>query len=181
MRFHTTKLSTLLAFTALLSASQSTAADSYSAEFAAGNRTQTIRAGAQWNWQSTWWNSNGTHIGGYWDADIARWHGTRNQNVPDKVQNLWEIGLTPVFRFERDSRLGLYAEAGIGAHLLSANYDNNGRRLSTHFEFGDHIGAGYVFRNRLDLGLRFQHFSNGGMEQPNSGVNFTTIRASYPF
>jgi lipid A 3-O-deacylase len=186
MRFKPTLLSALLAFTAVLSASSSIAADSYapdsySAEYAAGNRTQAARVGAQWKWQRSWWNSNGTHIGGYWDADIARWHGTRNQNIPDKVQNLWEIGVTPVFRFERDTGLGPYAEAGIGAHLLSANYNNNGRQLSTHFEFGDHIGVGYVFSNRLDLGLRIQHFSNGGIEQPNSGVNFATVRASYAF
>jgi lipid A 3-O-deacylase len=186
MRFKPTLLSTLLGISASLAVSTSVAADSmaptsYSAEFAAGNRTQAFRVGAQWKWQRSWWNSNGTHIGGYWDADIARWHGTRNDNIPDKVQNLWEIGLTPVFRFERESGLGPYAEAGIGAHLLNAKYSNNGRQLSTHFQFGDHVGVGYVFSNRLDLALRFQHFSNGGIEQPNNGVNFTTLRASYAF
>ncbi|MDB5854546.1 MAG: acyloxyacyl hydrolase [Herminiimonas sp.] len=186
MRLKPTLPRALLVIAASLHLSPSIAADSimpssYSAEFAAGNRTQAARVGAQWKWERSWWNSNGTRIGGYWDADIARWHGTRNDNIPDKVQNLWEIGVTPVFRFERDTGLGPYAEAGIGAHLLSAKYSNNGRQLSTHFQFGDHIGVGYVFSNRLDLGLRFQHFSNGGIEQPNSGVNFATLRASYAF
>jgi lipid A 3-O-deacylase len=186
MRLKPTVFCALLGTLASLTASPSIAADSYtpssySADFAVGNRTQAVRVGAQWKWQRSWWDSNGTHIGGYWDADIARWHGTRNDNIPDKIQNLWEIGLTPVFRFERDSGLGPYAEAGIGAHLLNASYSNNGRQLSTHFQFGDHIGVGYVFSNRLDLGLRIQHFSNGGIEQPNSGVNFATLRASYAF
>lgn len=180
MRTSAFLLSTLVAAAALASA-PARAVDSYSAEYAFGNRTQIVRAGAQWNWNKAWFEGNGTHLTGYWDLDVARWHGTRAQNVIDNVQNLWEIGITPVFRIERDSHLGPYAEAAVGAHLLTANYDNNGRRLSTHFQFGDHLGFGYVFSNKLDLGLRLQHFSNGGIKEPNSGVNTAVLRVRYPF
>jgi lipid A 3-O-deacylase len=35
--------------------------------------------------------------------------------------------------------------------------------------------------NNLDLGLKLQHFSNGGIKDPNDGVNFAVVRISYPF
>jgi len=157
------------------------AVDSTSIEFGTGNKTQMARLGMQWKWNDRWWQSNGTHVGGYWDLTIARWRGTQYQNTPDSVQNITSIGITPVFRFEKDSQKGLYGEAGIGAHYLSDLYNNNDRRLSTRFEFGDHLAIGYVFQNNLDLGLKLQHFSNGGIKHPNSGVNFAVVRLSYPF
>lgn len=157
------------------------AVDSASLEAATGNKTQMVRFGAQWDWSNKWWQSNNTHIGGYWDLTLAQWRGTRYQNKPDATQNITDIGITPVFRFQRDSKTGPYAEAGIGAHLLSQLYDNNGRTLSTAFQFGDHIGVGYIFDNKLDLGLKIQHFSNGGIKHPNSGVSFAVLSAKLIF
>ena len=157
------------------------AADSVSLEFGTGNKTKMARLGVQSKWAKRWWQGNGTHIGGYWDLTIAQWRGTVYQGKDGSTQNLTSFGITPVFRMENDSQLGFYAEAGIGAHYLTGHYNNNGRQLSTNFEFGDHLGFGYVFRNKLDLGLKLQHFSNGGIKHPNSGVNFAVVRLSYPF
>lgn len=161
--------------------SSSHAVDSASVEAGTGNQTRMVRFGAQWNWASKWWQSNDTHIGTYWDLTLAQWRGTQFQNRPDAIQNITDIGITPVLRFQRDSKTGLYAEAGIGAHLLSRVYNNNGHDLSTAFQFGDHIGIGYVFANKLDLGLKIQHFSNGGIKQPNNGVNFAFLSAKMIF
>ena len=182
------KLSSLkfLAVIGLLSGFQTVHAlnltpDSASLEVGTGNKTQLVRIATQWDWGSKWWQSNGTHIGGYWDLSLANFKENRFQNIKDRRQNLTDIGFTPVFRFQKDDKKGLYAEAGIGIHLMSHLYDNNGRRFSTAFQFGDHIGAGYVFNNGLDLGLRVQHFSNGGIKDPNSGANFAVIRTAYRF
>lgn len=157
------------------------ALDSASIDYGSGNQTRMVRLGMQWKWESKWWQSNGSHIGGYWDAGLAHWRERRFQNVLDNTQNLTSIGITPVFRFQSDSLIGPYGEFGIGIHYLSDLYDNNGRQLSTRFQFGDRIGAGYVFRNKLDLGLMVEHFSNGGVKQPNSGVNFAVVRLRYHF
>jgi lipid A 3-O-deacylase len=157
------------------------AADSASFEFGAGNKTKMARVAAQWKWEHRWLQSNGTHIGGYWDLALMQWRGDRFEDMPGKTQNITAIGFTPVFRFQRDTLKGPYLEAGIGAYYLSKLYDNNGRQLSTHFQFSDHLGVGYVFANNLDLGLRIQHFSNGSIKQPNDGVNFAMVRLSYPF
>ncbi|MGH8806299.1 MAG: acyloxyacyl hydrolase [Noviherbaspirillum sp.] len=173
----------LLAATCVFAGIQTTshAVDSTSFEFGSGNRTKMVRLGAQWKWDSQWWKSNGTHIGGYWDLTISQWRGNHFQNAPGRTQNITAIGITPVFRFQNDSLKGFYTEAGIGANLLSELYDNDGHKLSTTFQFSDHLGIGYVFANNLDLGVKIQHFSNGGIKKPNQGVNFAFVRVSYPF
>lgn len=156
------------------------AVDSASLEYATASKVRMVRAAVQWDWESRWFQSNGTHIGGYWDLSLAQWRGSQYRNVPGDHQNITSIGFTPVFRFQQDSKKGFYAEAGIGVHLMSQLYDNNDDKLSTAFQFGDHIGIGYVFDNKLDVGLKYQHFSNGGIKSPNSGVDFTVLRISYP-
>jgi len=156
------------------------AIDFASLEWGEGNQTQMVRIGTQWRWDQQWWHSNGTHLGGYWDFTLAHWRGQRFQDRANASQHLNDIGITPVLRFQRDHLKGLYAELGIGAHYLSGLYDNSGRKLSTRFQFGDHIGVGYAFSNNVDLGLKFQHFSNGSLKKPNDGVNFLLIRLSFP-
>lgn len=158
---------------------ESRAIDSASIEFAQGNKTEMVRIGAQWLWQKKWWESQGMHLGGYWNATLARWRGTRFQNTPNSIQHITAIGFTPVLRYQRDTLKGPYVEAGIGVHYLSDLYDNNSRQLSTKFEFGDHLGIGYVFQNNLDFSLMFQHFSNGGIKHPNDGINFVIFRMQY--
>lgn len=157
------------------------AADSVSFEAGHGDSTRLLRAGAQWNWDKQWWKSNGTHIGGYWDVTLAQWRGSRYRDTPGRSQELAVLGITPVFRFQSDTRKGFYIEAGIGASLLSERYDNDGKRFSTRFQFGDHIGLGYVFSNSLDLGLKIQHFSNAGIKKPNPGVDFAIVQLRYGF
>lgn len=166
------------AFTAIHTTSH--AVDAISFELGDGEKTKLARLGVQWKWTKQWWRSNGTHIGGYWDLSLAHWRGDQFQNMPNATQRINAVGITPVLRLQKNNLKGFYAEIGIGAHLLSDLYDNGGRRLSTRFQFGDHLGAGYVFPSDLDIGLRFQHFSNGSIKKPNDGVNFAIVRLSYP-
>lgn len=121
--------------------------DSVYGEYAKGVKIQMVRAGVTSNWDTAWFESNGTHLSGYWDASIGGWDGKSYRNVPGDHQKLWDLGFTPVFRFENSNKLGFYAEAGIGVHMLSKLYNNDDDRLSTHFQFGDHAGIGYVFSN----------------------------------
>lgn len=157
------------------------AADSASLEFASGDNTHMIRIGTQWMWSEKWWQSNDTHIGGYWDFTLTQWRAQNHQDSADTHQNLVSAGITPVFRFQHDSKIGVYTEAGIGLHLLSDAYNNNGHTLSGNVQFGSHIGMGYVFKNNMDVSFKFQHFSNGGIKQPNGGVNFSILKIGYIF
>jgi lipid A 3-O-deacylase len=155
--------------------------DSAAFEFGAGSKVQMVRFSAQSDWSRRWFESNGTHLSGYWDANLAFWRGNAYQNRPGQTQNITVANLTPVFRFEQDDKKGWYGEAGIGLSLLSKLYDNDSNRLSTHFQFGDHIGAGYVFDNKWELGAKIQHYSNGGYKKPNSGVNWLILKVSRHF
>jgi lipid A 3-O-deacylase len=170
---------------ALLVAQASWAADglvdSASFEFGAGSSVKMVRAGVQSDWNVRWLASNGHHLSGYWDATLSQWRGDAYRGVSGRHQNITGIGFTPVFRYQRDDKLGWYVEGGVGANLLSHVYNNGGDQLSTAFQFGDHIGVGYVMPNQWELGIKYQHFSNGGIKSPNSGVEFLILKASYRF
>lgn len=157
------------------------AIDSGSLEFGTGNFTQMVRIGMQWDWQQKWFENEDSFLGGYWDLTAAGWRGTRYCNIKGNIQTIVDIGITPVFRFQQRGGIGPYVEAAIGAHLLSGRYDNNGRDLSTRFEFGDSLGIGYQFPGGWEGGLKIQHLSNGGIKKPNSGVNFVFVRIGKRF
>lgn len=186
--FFKTAMKTIAVAVALIAAHSSFAADmndklidSVYGEYAKGVKIQMVRAGATHNWDTAWFESNGTHLSGYWDASIGGWDGKSYRNVPGDHQKLWDLGFTPVFRYENSNKLGFYAEAGIGVHLLSKLYNNDDDRLSTHFQFGDHAGIGYVFDNKWEVTAKIQHFSNGGYKKPNSGVNYGVVKVAYHF
>jgi lipid A 3-O-deacylase len=155
--------------------------DAASFEAGAGAKVQMVRLGAQSDWNRSWFAANGRHLSGYWDASLAQWRGNAYRNVPGQHQNITVVGLTPVFRYQRDDNKGLYLEGGIGVHLFSQLYNNDDNQLSTAFQFGDHIGLGYVLDNKWEIGAKVQHFSNGGIKRPNSGVNWFVVKASYHF
>ena len=156
-------------------------ADSAALEIGTGSKLQVLRFSAQSNWERSWFASNGMHLSGYWDANLAQWRGNAYQDRTGEHQNLTVVGLTPVFRYERADKRGWYAEGGIGVSLFSKLYDNDSNRLSTRFQFSDHIGAGYVFDKQWELGAKIQHYSNGGYKKPNSGVNLLVVKAAYRF
>jgi hypothetical protein len=184
--FSNKKMGALLGAALALLATQAGAAgnglvDSVSLDAGTGARVRMLRLAVQQDWERQWFASNGRHLGGYWDLAGAYWRGNAYRNVPGQRQNLAVVSLTPVLRYQRDDKLGWYAEGGIGASLFSQLYNNDDNRLSTAFQFADHIGIGYVTANKWDLGVKLQHYSNASIKRPNSGVNFIIASARYQF
>ena len=72
---------------------------------------------------------------------------------------------------------------GIGANYISPIYRTESKRFSTAFNFGDHAAVGRILgdHRQASVALRLQHFSNGGIDEPNPGENFTQLRYSYQF
>lgn len=175
----------LAAVAALLAMQASHAADgmfdSSSVEAGGGEHVQVVRLAVQKDWNRNWLPTSGYHLSGYWDANVAYWRANQWLDVKGDKKDLAVVGITPVFRWEADNKLGLYADAGIGAALFSSVYRNTHRQLSTAFEFADHVGVGYVFANKWELGARLQHYSNGGIKHPNGGVNLALVRVAYGF
>jgi hypothetical protein len=172
------------AFMLLCIAAGAPAQDAVSFEVGRGNEdTNLARIGVQTNWPRRWRTQRAWTGSAYWDLQLGRWHGPL---LPGQArQEIWDISLTPVFRLERAARTALvpYVEAGIGFHFLSEEQVTFRRRLGTHFQYGDHVGAGVRFgpRWRYDASLRFQHLSNGGLARPNPGINFLQLRVAYHF
>lgn len=171
-------IAALLAF-----ASPPVAAELHSASIEAsrGRDATIVRLGVQRDVERRWFRSDSHHLGAYWDLTLAHWRGDAYRDQPGARQHLWDIGLTPVFRYRRNDGLGWYGEGAIGLHYLTDRYENGGEFLSTRFQFGDHLGVGYVFRNGLDITAKFQHFSNGGLKKPNAGANFLIVKAGWRF
>lgn len=152
------------------------AVNGFSFEAGGGTGSQMWRLGAQHDWQSKWLQSGNWHLGAYWDLQLGQWYGHGKQTITD-------IGLTPVFRYQQTVRSSFspYVEAAIGLHLIEPVRMDDGRGFTTAFQFGDHVGFGARFgeRGQYDLGVRFQHLSNGGIKEPNNGINFAQVRFQY--
>jgi hypothetical protein len=105
-------------------------------------------------------------LAGYWDLSLAVWDN-RDETTAD-------VGFTPVFRIERRS---LYLEAALGFHLVQTRVSAD-RVFSSAFQFAEHLGAGFI-TGRYTFGVHVQHLSNGGISDPNPGINFVLLRLQY--
>ena len=128
-----------------------------------------LRGSLQWQGHTKWFEHSGWQLAHYIDLALGGW------NNGDTT--VYDLGFTPVFRFARAQGTP-YFEAAIGFHAVSNLQFEHGRETSTRFQFGDHIGAGFV-RGRYDFGVRLQHLSNGGIRNPNPGINFLIFRVQY--
>lgn len=110
------------------------------------------------------------------EAAFGEWqtHGQRHHSHP-----FTQIGFTPMLRFYPDAwHARWFVEAGIGANVIAPSYHTDGKRFSTAFNFGDHVGIGREFgaRHQQEIALRIEHFSNAGIDHPNPGENFLQLR-----
>ena len=64
----------------------------------------------------------------------------------------------------------LYIEAGVGATVLTRTRFSN-RNIGSAFQFGDHIGVGFLLTPNSRVGVRYSHFSNAGIKRPNPGLD----------
>jgi len=147
------------------------------------NDTKLYRLGLQNKWERTWLNDGAWYVGGYWDAELAYMESDHKNSEND---NLFDLGLTPVFRMQRDATLSSgvspYAEIGIGPHLISETR-LGARQFSTAFQFGSLIGFGLGFgdKGQYELSYRFQHLSNADIKTPNQGMDLHLLRLGYSF
>jgi len=155
------------------------AVDGIAVEAGNGDGTDRGRLALQWDWGKRWFQGREWHLGGYWDLGAGYW---RRDALPGQNDEIFEIGLTPVFRVQRNALTGPYAELAVGFHVLSRTTIGD-RRFSTLFQFGDHLGLGYRFgtKGAYELGYRYQHLSNADIKKPNNGIDFHQVRLQYHF
>lgn len=136
----------------------------------------------RWDWERQWFTEGEWHLGGYWELSASYWDGDAGKTGNG---SLLEVGLTPVFRLQRGAPPGgtsPYAEIGVGPHLMSETRIDD-KEMSTSFQFGSHLGFGARFgaQGHYELGYRFQHLSNAGIDHPNPGINFHLLRVVYHY
>lgn len=140
--------------------------------------TQAYALGAAWDWNWRRQCSFGA-VTGYSEITFGRWV-TKSDARADSAW-VTQLGITPVLRFQpRMFARDWFLELGVGANLILPIYRTQEKRFSTSFNFGDHAALGWQFgrhRNQ-ELALRVQHFSNGGIKDPNPGENFIQLRYS---
>ena len=144
-------------------------------------RTRSTTAGLLWDGPQRW-SVGGGEVTGYWEGSIARWTYESRFDAP--ATWLAQFGLTPVFRFRPGAANShWFADLGIGLTLTTRLYQTDRRQFSTRFNFGDHVGLGWSFGegDRQEIVLRVEHFSNGGLREPNPGLNFVQLRYACRF
>jgi lipid A 3-O-deacylase len=178
------KIVRALVFSALTIGSASVHADQFGVQFSGGVGDHDVKKadlGLVWDPGLSWWEIGGCHFTVVGEAHVAYWDIRESDAVhPD----IWEFGLTPVFRFIRSSGwFRPYFEGGVGVRMLSHVRETEDRTLSSSFQFADMLGIGAQFgeHQQYQAGFRFQHISNGGLEHPNPGVNFSEIYLQYNF
>lgn len=143
---------------------------------------QAYNGSIQWEWKQTRFDLFGDwYLGGYWEANVGYWHGDEGP-----VTSLWDFGLSPVFRLQPKSPVGLgispHVEIATGVHYLTESSLND-LEFGMHFQFGSWVGAGIRFgdKQQFDLTYRYRHLSNAGIDQPNNGIEFHQFRFGYWF
>ncbi|HEY2021260.1 acyloxyacyl hydrolase [Paraburkholderia sp.] len=158
-------------------------ADPFGIQVAAGAGDHHIRKldlGLAWDPNGTWWPIGDWHFALIGEAHAAWWH-TNEGNVHEDIG---EIGVTPMIRFIKSSgSVRPFAEVGAGVRLLTSPRISTDLTLSTAFQFAETAGVGLQFGERQQYlaGYRFQHVSNGGIKEPNPGINFSQLYLQYNF
>ncbi|MGF6570407.1 lipid A 3-O-deacylase [Paraburkholderia sp. GAS333] len=168
---------------AVLGASGLASADQFGVQMGAGVGDRHIKKldlGLAWDPNLTWWYIGDWHFSLIGEAHASWWH----TNEGDVHGNVGEIGVTPVIRFIRSSGMVRpYIEVGAGVRLLSTTRISSTFSVATAFQFADMAGVGLQFGGHQQYlaGYRFQHISNGGIKEPNPGINFSQLYLQYNF
>lgn len=158
-------------------------ADQFGVQVAAGvgdRHVKKLDLGLVWDPGLTWWQIGDWHFTLVGEAHAVWWH----TNEGDVHDNIGEFGFTPVFRFIKTSgSLRPFFELGAGVRVLTSPRISSTFTLGTAFQFADMAGVGVQFGSRQQYlaGYRFQHISNGGIKEPNPGINFSQLYLQYNF
>lgn len=117
----------------------------------------------------------------YWEMSVNFWeHGSDNQHDVN-----YAIALSPVVGKTFHYVNGVYPlkwEVGIGVSLL-ADTEFAGKDVGSHYQFEDRIGLTMEFGKDLgqSISLRYLHYSNGGLNSKNPGLDFLNLAYAFSF
>jgi len=144
---------------------------------------EAITLGLEFFSSRTWFNDGYWYwvpylelVAGYWEGDPGH-TGT---------SSLHEGGGSVYARCIRKKQPGAsirpYADVGVGLHYITEDRIE-GKELGRQWLAGSNAGVGLVLgeAERVDVGLRIRHLSNGGTSEINWGINHYMVRAAFRF
>jgi len=134
------------------------------------------RLGFQKEFDSKWLKWKTGYVSGYHEVSLNYWE-YGNESIKGAAYS-------PVFiyEFQLNRNIFPYLEAGIGVSYISEK-TIRGRDLSSHFQFEDRFGIGAKIGKQKthDLNLRYMHYSNAGIKQPNQGISTFIFSYTHSF
>lgn len=136
----------------------------------------TYRAGMQFDFGKPIWQSDAGAVvlGGYWDAGLTYWDGI----------DAFSATLAPMFQLNFPRAMNdvtPFVEAGIGAALFSKTDLAPGADIGSTFQFEDRLGVGMRFASGSEVGVRYYHYSNASIKQPNQGIDKAALYYRFNF
>jgi lipid A 3-O-deacylase len=133
--------------------------------------------GFQKQFNSRWLESKTGYLSGYHEISLNCWKHER--------ESIRQAAYSPVFAYMFAGlikSISPYLEGGIGIALLSEK-EISGRDLSTYFQFEDRIGIGLRIgrRHTHDVNIRYMHYSNASIKQPNDGIDIFIFSYTFSF
>lgn len=132
-----------------------------------------------WAWDRPWgWSGQ---FSATTEFALDYWRAKSGPDGPS--DDSWRIGVTPLLRYSFAGPRGWFVEAGIGANLITPLYRANGKRFSTAFNFGNHLGFGWrsAGQHAWHWAVRVEHYSNADIKRPNPGENFVRFEIGFEF
>ncbi|WP_301804064.1 acyloxyacyl hydrolase [Variovorax ginsengisoli] len=134
-----------------------------------------------WSWRGS--PAPGGPLSFYWDFFLSQWRAPLPPNGADK-RSYTQLGAIANWRWRfNQGESPWFVEAGIGATVMDQLYRTPDREFSTAFQFTEQLGVGLSLgaQGAHEVSLRFQHFSNAGIKEPNPGENFVRVRYLYRY
>ena len=160
-----------------LDPSLNTQKQTLSLDYGADRSTEQFRIAIGADWKDSVYEGNAWNIVGRLEASLQRWWSTQDN---PKNQSGYILGVTPVFHYQpKHMTYTPFIEMGGGLMLLN-DITIEDEYKSTQFQFGSIFGFG-IKHKQLEIGYRYLHISNAGIEMPNPGTDFHSLHVAYTF
>ena len=124
------------------------------------------------------WKSTNSNIDLNLEYELSQWKAGSRYNSSGFSDNIWQASVTPMLNWHLNEKF--YLQGGIGLNYFSENNFAD-KEFGTRLNFGSHLGMGYNFTPNTSLTYRVSHYSNGGIEKPNPGINMQQVILSHRF
>jgi hypothetical protein len=111
----------------------------------------------------------------YWEVSVNFWEfGANNQHATN-----YALAISPVISSQFATVFDKYPikwEFGIGVSLVQ-DTQFAGKDIGSHYQFEDRLGLIMEFGEELkqSLAIRYMHYSNGGLNTKNPGLDFLNL------